>query len=373
MIWVNEQILAQVTKEEYWLLTHLLHFVGHNAEAWPSTATLVERTGLSRSTLKRTRKSLEEKGIIEVERRTISDAGRNLSNLYRLNTSLLGVDNRTKKGGSSVDQGGSSVDQDGSSVDPEVLSSEVVTSEVILTGVPTPAHEEINLVEVQDDEAPDLTRQQPDALPEKSSAKKEGSAAAAANVGERRTDAPPTNRARQGMSFEELAATAASRNTVGSPGLRVVRDEEPIEPAAEVAADAITDDQIIDATERFCAQLQSPDSARQLRNAFRCAGLSDDQPVNLYAAVHSLMSKQAVQYRRLPEKPYGKLPGYLKTQALIDRQQAERERLSQERAQNRPGAASTASRRSSKRDADGRVKDCPSKTDYSEPVTAWTA
>ena len=110
MLNINESLLSELTMSEYWLLSHIGNFVGANDECWPSNATLVERSGMSLSALKRARKGLVAKGIVTVKYRKAEGGKTNATNLYKVMTDKFSVYTRSAQkdstgGGFSQDPG----------------------------------------------------------------------------------------------------------------------------------------------------------------------------------------------------------------------------------------------------------------------------
>jgi hypothetical protein len=84
MAWAVGQKLP--TKEKF-VLIMLANYAGETGLAWPSMKRLCEDTSMSKDSVIRAVKNLEEMGLLEVERRVVE--GVNLPNIYHLN--LQGV------------------------------------------------------------------------------------------------------------------------------------------------------------------------------------------------------------------------------------------------------------------------------------------
>lgn len=68
----------------------LLSWMDDHAEAWPSLATLAHDAGVSKPTVSKALRHLEEIGLVERQRR-YDDDGAMLSNLYRMNVTAMGT------------------------------------------------------------------------------------------------------------------------------------------------------------------------------------------------------------------------------------------------------------------------------------------
>ena len=85
MINVDTRILTKVTGDEYWLLTHLIKFLGTKESVWPSNKTLCRDTKWNIDKLQKIKKCLIDKGFITVEVKF------NTSNVYRFHTKLIKI------------------------------------------------------------------------------------------------------------------------------------------------------------------------------------------------------------------------------------------------------------------------------------------
>lgn len=109
---------------EKWVYITLLNRANSKGECWPSLATLQKEVGVSKNTVLKTLKSLEEKGLIDrVRRRTSTDEY--VSNLYRVHT--WEGSSETALGGSNENQGVvHPLNKGGSNESHEVLPTEVL-------------------------------------------------------------------------------------------------------------------------------------------------------------------------------------------------------------------------------------------------------
>jgi hypothetical protein len=89
MVNVDERILAKIDEAEYWLLSHLLKRFNRNGECWPSNKSILSDTGWDIKKLNRVKTSLVEKGLLSITPRI--ENGRPMSNIYRIETDLMGV------------------------------------------------------------------------------------------------------------------------------------------------------------------------------------------------------------------------------------------------------------------------------------------
>jgi hypothetical protein len=80
MAWAVKQSLP--FKEKFVLII-LANYTGEDGKAWPSMSRLMEDTGLKKDSIIRATKSLEDLGIIKIDRRVFD--GVNLPNVYQLN------------------------------------------------------------------------------------------------------------------------------------------------------------------------------------------------------------------------------------------------------------------------------------------------
>lgn len=85
MINVDTRILSKVNGDEYWLLTHLIKFLGKKDSVWPSNKTLCKDTGWHIDKLQKIKKSLIDKKLVSVEVKF------NTSNVYRFHTKEIKI------------------------------------------------------------------------------------------------------------------------------------------------------------------------------------------------------------------------------------------------------------------------------------------
>jgi len=86
MVWAIEQKLPTYEK---FVLIMLANYADEKNSCWPSIDTIAENTGLSKSTVLRTVKSLSEKGYLKVGKRRVQSRGFN-SNFYTLPAVMTG-------------------------------------------------------------------------------------------------------------------------------------------------------------------------------------------------------------------------------------------------------------------------------------------
>ena len=130
MAWAVEIKLP--VKEKITLLMLANYASNENGDCYPSINTLAEVTGMSRDSVMRAIKSLEEVGMLRVNRRQVE--GVNLPNSYTLN--LRGVVAHSGEG-SSTQQGGVVADSDSNqSVKPIKEPVERVSAQLDLSGFP---------------------------------------------------------------------------------------------------------------------------------------------------------------------------------------------------------------------------------------------
>lgn len=87
MINIDTRLLKNIDGDEFWLLIHLVKFLGKKKYVWPANATLKKDTGWGMEKLQRVKKSLIDKGFL------ISEQRANTSNAYRFRTKLIGIYN----------------------------------------------------------------------------------------------------------------------------------------------------------------------------------------------------------------------------------------------------------------------------------------
>lgn len=90
MINLETTLLDKVNPQELFLLCHIAKRMGRELTCFPCMDTLIKDTGFSRNTLKKHRKSLLEKDLIEMSYRN-TKSGKQGSNLYQIKTPLIGV------------------------------------------------------------------------------------------------------------------------------------------------------------------------------------------------------------------------------------------------------------------------------------------
>jgi hypothetical protein len=90
MINIDTRILAQVTPDQLYLLCHIVNFMNENKMCFPSNKKLIEQSGFSESKILRVKNDLVTRNIISVKKRFRPD-GSQTSNLYRIETDLIGV------------------------------------------------------------------------------------------------------------------------------------------------------------------------------------------------------------------------------------------------------------------------------------------
>lgn len=130
MAWAVEIKLP--VKEKITLLMLANYASNENGDCYPSINTLAEVTGMSRDSVMRAIKSLEEMGMLRVNRRQVE--GVNLPNSYTLN--LRGVVAHSGEG-SSTQQGGVVADSDSNqSVKPIKEPVERASAQLDLSGFP---------------------------------------------------------------------------------------------------------------------------------------------------------------------------------------------------------------------------------------------
>ena len=191
--------------------------------------------------------------------------------------------------------------------------------------------DEVNLIENFDPDAPELYAAGA-AEKEKSSAQKEKAPA---------TESLDDRMARAAKSIGWTSSTAPA---AAGAQVRRLPPSQPTAPDAPPSPSE-TPEQLAD---RFLADTETDAGRERLQWAYRSAMIDPDEtPVNLYAAVWKL-TQDLHRRRRLPARIssiYGKLPGYLKTQRRIDREDAIREQQAKRHVHSpthRPAGAFTA-------------------------------
>ena len=90
MINIDTRLLPQVTPDQLFLLCHIVNFMNENKMCFPSNKKLIEQSGFSESKILRVKNDLVTRNIISVKKRFRPD-GSQTSNLYRIETDLIGV------------------------------------------------------------------------------------------------------------------------------------------------------------------------------------------------------------------------------------------------------------------------------------------
>jgi len=90
MINIDTRLLPQVTPDQLFLLCHIVNFMNENRMCFPSNKKLIEQSGFSDSKILRVKNELVTRKIISVKQRFRPD-GSQTSNLYRIETDLIGV------------------------------------------------------------------------------------------------------------------------------------------------------------------------------------------------------------------------------------------------------------------------------------------
>ena len=90
MINIDTRILLKVNPDQLYLLCHIVNFMNENKMCFPSNKKLIEQSGFSESKILRVKNDLVTRNIISVKKRFRPD-GSQTSNLYRIETDLIGV------------------------------------------------------------------------------------------------------------------------------------------------------------------------------------------------------------------------------------------------------------------------------------------
>jgi hypothetical protein len=90
MINIDTRILQKITPDQLYLLCHIVNFMNENKMCFPSNKKLIEQSGFSESKILRVKNELVTRKIISVKKRFRPD-GSQTSNLYRIETDLIGV------------------------------------------------------------------------------------------------------------------------------------------------------------------------------------------------------------------------------------------------------------------------------------------
>lgn len=90
MINIDTRLLEKVNSDQLFLLCHIVNFMNENRMCFPSNKKLIEQSGFSESKILRVKNELIAKKIISVKQRFRAD-GSQTSNLYRIETDLIGV------------------------------------------------------------------------------------------------------------------------------------------------------------------------------------------------------------------------------------------------------------------------------------------
>jgi hypothetical protein len=89
MINIDDRIFPQVTESEFWLLCHIVKRLNAQNDCYPSNTTLLKDTRWAKEKLQAIKRSLEKKGVIEVQKRF--NGSRQSSNYYRVKTKFMSV------------------------------------------------------------------------------------------------------------------------------------------------------------------------------------------------------------------------------------------------------------------------------------------
>lgn len=91
MMIIDDRLLDEITRDEYWFLCHLAKRMRkNNLSAFPSIETICEDTKLGLKKVRAIKKSLEIKGIIEVKKRYKENGGRT-SDLIKIKSNYIGI------------------------------------------------------------------------------------------------------------------------------------------------------------------------------------------------------------------------------------------------------------------------------------------
>jgi hypothetical protein len=90
MINVHDVLLDKLNDSELYLLLHIAKRLSVNSTCFPKNETLCHDTKWSLKTVQKVKRSLIEKGFILVTQRQ-NEFGAHLSNMYRVETDLIGV------------------------------------------------------------------------------------------------------------------------------------------------------------------------------------------------------------------------------------------------------------------------------------------
>jgi hypothetical protein len=90
MINIDTRILRKLNPDQLYLLCHIVNFMNENRMCFPSNKKLIEQSGFSESKILRVKNDLVTRNIISVKKRFRPD-GSQTSNLYRIETDLIGV------------------------------------------------------------------------------------------------------------------------------------------------------------------------------------------------------------------------------------------------------------------------------------------
>lgn len=139
MINIDTRLLYKLDENDFWLLLHLIKFLGKNGSSWPGNKRICKDTGWNIDKVQRVKKSLIDKGFLSFELVLGS------SNIYRFHTKLVGVFNgvdgaelvdsvksgipENPVGGVTGKHGREYTGKSGS----KVLSNEVLSNEVLST------------------------------------------------------------------------------------------------------------------------------------------------------------------------------------------------------------------------------------------------
>jgi len=87
MINIDTRILSQLNENDFWLLMHLVKYLGKKGSVWPSNKTICRDTGWHIEKVQRIKKSLIDRGLLTCEFNFGS------SNIYRFHTDFVGIFN----------------------------------------------------------------------------------------------------------------------------------------------------------------------------------------------------------------------------------------------------------------------------------------
>ena len=344
MLNVHTDLIDELDAQEYYLASHIARHLNRAGRCWPSITRLMTLTGWSKNTVLKVRRRLVKKGVYCTERHQ-DETGRNASTNYQITTGQIrlyaGEESRLEVMVQNLNHQQilivHPVNPDGSRNEPEVLSREV-----LFPSVPgeQKTDDEIQLVEVFDPEVPDLEAPGGDRK-EKSSAQKEKSTGQAAI----------TLNERMAQAREQLRRSEQEREERGA----AIRTFQP-------AHQELTDEYRRHRRDELLAWLTEQEAGRaewqQLRTALAA---TEGELTSPYGAVTWLLFQANLTAEVIASNR--KLMLRLARPAGVELT-AERETAAK-RATVR-GKGTRRSITSGRRRDDGRVKDCPSTTDWSD-------